>query len=292
MESFFRYLRLVVNAIAFASYRSVPPLDEERRLSTRDVTVVIPCLDGDSAQIRDSISTILANDPWEIIIVTIEKNHGRALDLVRSLGEKKIKVLSNPQANKRFQMLRGLDDVQTELIVFSDDDVFWKTKTLSWMIAPFHDGEVGATGTCQRLRRKSNISLGQRLWSFYAALYLERRNFDCASCNALDGGLPCLSGRTAMYRTRILTQPPFQSAFRNEKWRGSKLNHADDDNFLTRWLTSYGWKIKIQYSTECEVETTLAEDNKFLLQCLRWSRSNWRSNMTSLFDEKHVWRFV
>lgn len=261
-------------------------------MTSLDVTVIIPTLEGNSEEIRKTVASILANNPFQIILVTIEKNLTRALELAASFDSKKIAVLSNAQANKRFQMLKGLEDVTTDLTVFSDDDVFWKPKTLAWLLAPFQDPLIGGTGTCQRLARALAPTLSQRFWGFYAACYLERRNFDCASCNAVDGGVPCLSGRSAMYRTHILKEQDFQWAFRNEKWRGSLLNHADDDNFLTRWLVSNGWKLRFQYSEDCEVETTLADDYKFILQCLRWSRSNWRSNLTSLFDEKHVWMFV
>ena len=62
------------------------------------------------------------------------------------------------------------------------------------------------------------------------------------------------------------------------------------DNFITRWMVNHGWKIKIQYSDEARILTTLGTYPKFLLQCLRWSRTTWRSNVVSLFSEGTVWR--
>jgi hypothetical protein len=111
------------------------------------------------------------------------------------------------------------------------------------------------------------------------------------SCNRIDGGLPCLSGRTVAYRTQILQECDFSYAFTNETWRSFQLN-ADDDNFLTRWLMNNNWDIRIQKHEECEVQTTLENNSKFLLQCLRWARSNWRSNLKSLVIERTVWRSV
>lgn len=251
---------------------------------------MIPTLDGDSPQIRETVASVLANDPFEVILVTISENYARALALAESMKSKHIRVFANRHANKRLQMIRGIGEVQTRLTTFSDDDVYWKPKTLAWMLAPFEDPTVGATGTCQRLRRADDPSLRQRFWHFLSAIYLERRNFDCGSCNAIDGGLPCLSGRTATYRSDILQDENFQWAFNHEEWRGRRLNAADDDNFLTRWMVSHDWKVKVQFNDECEVETTLEDNRKYLLQCLRWSRSNWRSNLTSLFVEGHVWR--
>jgi len=66
--------------------------------------------------------------------------------------------------------------------------------------------------------------------------------------------------------------------------------NADDDNFLTRWMMNNDWDIQIQKHPECEVQTTLEGNSKFLLQCLRWARSNWRSNIKSLVLEQTVWR--
>lgn len=41
-----------------------------------------------------------------------------------------------------------------------------------------------------------------------------------------------------------------------ETWLGRRLN-SDDDNFVTQFLVSKGWGIRIQMSKEAEVLTTL-----------------------------------
>ncbi|TKA77789.1 hypothetical protein B0A49_03954 [Cryomyces minteri] len=83
--------------------------------------------------------------------------------------------------------------------------------------------------------------------------------------------------------------PEFTFGFTNETWRSYQLN-ADDDNFITRWMVSHHWKTYVQYHKECEVQTTLERGPKYMKQCLRWLRSNWRSNLTSMFVERDVWR--
>lgn len=65
--------------------------------------------------------------------------------------------------------------------------------------------------------------------------------------------------------------------------------NADDDNFITRWMVNNQWKIKIQYSDEACIETTLGEYPKFLHQCIRWTRTTWRSNPRSLISPR-VWQ--
>ena len=108
----------------------------------------------------------------------------------------------------------------------------------------------------------------------------------------IDGGLPCLSGRTVAYRTNILQDENFIYQFTHEEWLGRYPLNADDDNFITRWLVSHRKQIRYQYHKEAEVQTTLEDNPNFLRQCLRWSRSNWRSNITSMFCDRDIWIYT
>ncbi|KAL8747526.1 MAG: hypothetical protein Q9190_000614 [Brigantiaea leucoxantha] len=287
----YRYLRLVVNLFAFCRHRPVP-LPEAPLLTCQDVTVVIPSLQGDGGELWDTIQSILATEPHEIILVTVEAHELRARMMVKSMGTSKVRICSVAQANKRRQMVCAIPEVRTEITIFADDDVTWPKTLLPWMLAPLEDERYGGVGTNQRLRRAECPNLQQRMWGYLGALYLERRNFDCASCMYMDGGLPCLSGRTVAYRTRILRDPAFTYSFTHEEWLGQYRMYADDDNFITRWLVSHGQKIAYQYHKQSEVQTTLEDNPKFLRQCLRWSRSNWRSNITSMFCDGQIWTSV
>ncbi len=212
--------------------------------------------------------------------------------MVKRTGTTKVRVSHIPYPNKRRQMVHAIPEVLTDVTVFADDDVTWPPRLLRWMLAPLEDERFGGVGTNQRLRRADAPGFRQRIWGYLGALYLERRNFDCAACMYMDGGLPCLSGRTVAYRTKILSDENFIKGFTNETWLGRYALNADDDNFITRWLVSHGKQIWYQYHKEAEVQTTLEDNPKFLKQCLRWSRSNWRSNITSMFYEGHIWRSV
>ena len=257
------------------------------------MTVVIPSIEGAGDELWDTIRSILATEPFEIILVTIEANVLRAKLMVKTMQDTtKVRVFAVNHPNKRRQMVRAIPEVQTDITIFADDDVTWPTKLLPWMLAPLENERYGGVGTNQRLRRAEAPDFRQRVWGYLGALYLERRNFDCASCMYMDGGLPCLSGRTVAYRTKILRDEAFIHSFTHEEWLGRYRLNADDDNFITRWLVSHNKGIWYQYHKEAEVQTTLEDNPKFLKQCLRWSRSNWRSNITSMFSERHIWRSV
>ncbi|EHY56476.1 hypothetical protein HRR83_002440 [Exophiala dermatitidis] len=289
----YRYARLVVNLWLFWTFKPIP-IPENPTLSPSDVTVILPTLDGEGEELERTISSILQNEPKEVILVTIDENLYKAERTVAKMPAAKyarIRCMSVKQANKRRQMARAIPEVNTQIIVFADDDVTWPRETLLWMLAPFEDRSYGGVVTCQRLRRAENPTFSQRIYGFLGALYLERRNFDCAAMTHMDGGMPCLSGRTCAYRTSILQDVNFTNGFTNEKWWfGQYQLNADDDNFLSRWMVSHGHQVYMQYHPNCEVLTTLENNPKFLKQCLRWARSNWRSNLTSMFSERHIWR--
>ncbi|KMU77087.1 ATP-binding cassette sub-family B member 7 [Coccidioides immitis RMSCC 3703] len=261
-------------------------------MSREDVTVVIPCLEANQ-ELETTVISILASAPRNIILVTTKRNCRPLEEMVNKLGrrsgktELQVKVVQDP--NKRDQMAAGIRHVNTEITVFADDDVEWPPNLLQWIIAPFEAKEkIGAVVTCQRLQRRNPRNLIHRIWLFLGALYLERRNFDCAATNYMDGGIPCISGRTAAYRTSIVKDEGFLKAFCDETCWGKKLG-PDDDNFLTRWMIEKGWDIFFQNHPDAMVQTTLEDNTKYLLQCLRWSRSNWRSNLKSLVTLR-TWR--
>ncbi|KAL1975353.1 hypothetical protein VTN31DRAFT_3745 [Thermomyces dupontii] len=288
----YRYVRLVVNLVAFWTFKPIP-IPEEPRLTSKDVTVIIPTLEGCGEELEETIRTILANKPYELLLVTIDANRKKAENMLSTIpaAASKVRLFSVAHPNKRRQMTRAIPEVKTAITVLADDDVSWPRTALPWILAPFDtDERFGGVVTCQRLRRQENPTFSERIWGFLGALYLERRNFDCAATTHVDGGIPCMSGRTVAYRTKILQDPAFTHAFTNEGWWFGKYQlNADDDNFITRWMVSHGWETYMQYHPEVEIKTTLSNNANFLKQCIRWSRSNWRSNLTSMFVERHIW---
>lgn len=206
-------------------------------------------------------------------------------------GLPRITVLTVDHPNKREQLATAIPEVRSRIIILADDDVRWPTTLLPWILAPFERADVGAVGTCQSLIRPPNASWSEQVWAFLGAIYLERRNFDCGATNYIDGAVPCISGRTAAYRSQILKDESFLSCFGTETFMGRDIKHADDDNFKTRWVEDKGWKIRIQIHPEAEVKTYLERGWQYLYQCLRWSRSNWRSNLKTL-GILNMWKCV
>jgi len=294
LNRIYRYLRLIVHCISHWTYTSIPPKEDKPKYTSDDVTVIIPTIHNHFQDLWDSLQSILDCRPAKLILVTTYNKHEaleQMADSLRSHGSSHptaIEVLHVDKANKRLQVCKALeeDHVKTPITVMADDDVEWPSTLMRWLLAPFEDDRMGGVGTCQRVKRVDG-DLVTRIYNWLGAAYIERRNFEISATHNIDGGTSCMSGRTGAYRTEILKSYDFLGGFKNEKW-GKYILNADDDNFVTRWLVAHQWKTWVQYNSECEIETTLETSTKFLYQCSRWARSNWRSNWTSLVHERYV----
>jgi hypothetical protein len=252
------------------------------------VTVIIPTIHNNFEELKDSLQSILACYPFELLLVTTSDKYAKLVTFTKTLEASNIRVFQVPIANKRIQVCEAIPEVKTSIIIMADDDVTWPSTILPWLLAPFEDAKIGGVGPNQRVKRIRSGPLMAIVYNWLGAAYIERRNFEISATHGIDGGTSCMSGRTCAFRAEILQSSSFLDGFKTERWGQYHLN-ADDDNFVTRWLVSKQWKTWIQYNRETEIETTLENNIKFLYQCSRWARSNWRSNYTSLVIERHVW---
>ena len=292
----FRYIRLVGNLIGQWTYKISRALDNPK-FTTKDITVIVPTVDPFNVDFGECIKSIVANDPAVIVIVTAGGNPNleEATKYRDLYPESNIFVGASLHANKRKQLVQGLIQANTVITVLCDDHIFIPPNFLSAILAPFENDYVGAVGTSKRVRRAPDppgTFSWRSFWNLMGVLYLERANFTSRGTNAIDGGISVISGRTAAYRTAILRDPVFITAFLKEYILFGTIGplNTDDDNFLTRWVINQGWEIKFQSSEQATMETTLGQYPKFLRQCVRWSRTTWRSDFVSLFCDRVIWR--
>ncbi|OTA22460.1 hypothetical protein BTJ68_14804 [Hortaea werneckii EXF-2000] len=258
----FRYTRTIVSIFTFLLYKP-KPVQRNPKYKSSDVTVVVPTTFKEPAELVQCLRCILACVPTAVYIVTGNNNVALIRDLCNVERFANVSVLGVEKLNKRKQMIRALKEVNTDIVVFADDDVFWPPNYLQYLLAIFEDDKVGAGGTRQRVRRNPSPNF----WNFLGISYLERRVWNNVATNAIDGSISTLSGRTAAYRTQILKSEQFFWYFENDQWRGRPLN-TDDDKCLTRYVYSHGWKIVIQFDERSVIETTLEDNPKYLDQSL------------------------
>jgi cellulose synthase/poly-beta-1,6-N-acetylglucosamine synthase-like glycosyltransferase len=281
----YRYIWYLIKIAGWLMYRPIKPKLHPKYISSRDVTIVVPTIDA-GEEFIEAAHSWLVNKPKEILIITEEKMKGPLQELAQKVDPERIRVLTVGKANKRVQMVEGIKNTHTDILVFADDDAIWRPDLLRWVLACYEDDLMGGVGTQQRVK-----CMGKRLtvWEVLAAFRLTQRNIEIAASCHIDNGICCLSGRTAAYRTCILKDPAFMHGFTNDFWLGKYPLNSGDDKFLTRWMVSHGWKMWAQVCNEAELLSTFKDNWRFLKQVLRWTRNTWRSDFRSLFTERFIW---
>lgn len=295
-----RYTRFFVSLVSWFAYRPALVLANPRYTPNKDVTVILPTIDPTGVDFQECISTCAANSPAAIFVITagdelLRKTKAAVQPYMEQFPLVEFTISRTNVASKREQVALAIPMVKTAITVMLDDHVFWKPNFLAGLLAPFEDYMVGMVGTNKAVRRGDNLSPWRRIWNMIGAVYLLRHNFEIRATNAVDGGVFVVSGRTCAIRTAIIQDPVYMAGYTNELFFFKSFGplNADDDNYTTRFCVTRGWRIKIQYTPETEITTTVGVADpvatKFLGQCRRWVRTTWRSNSCSLFTDGSVW---
>ena len=293
-----RILKGYIIHVTSQRLRPVTPPASPSYLAARDVSIVVPTIQTGTDFIG-ALASWLANDPLEIIVVTVDDQIQHLNRLIeKSLAGTEyfrttITVLALSSAGKRKQMALGVEHAKGSIIVFADDDVFWQPLLLRYVLACFEAKEVGGVGTLQRAYLTEEEPSGSSsIWQRLADKRLKRRNRNQAAMNYLDGGVTCLSGRTAAYRSEIVKTPVFIHCFTRDFWLGRYLLDAGDDTFCNQSLIAKVCNINMQTAPEAEVYTLVLDSSVFLKQVLRWARNSKRSSIRCLLGVPKIWRFV
>jgi cellulose synthase/poly-beta-1,6-N-acetylglucosamine synthase-like glycosyltransferase len=251
-----------------------------------DVTIIVPTIDN-GKEFMEAAEIWLRNRPFEVIIVTSETMREELSRTCASIDPDLFRVLSVPKPNKRLQLMKGIHAAQTSIVALSDDDSMWTSNFLDWMLAPFDDKKMGGVGSRQEMTPVEDYPSG---WEVIADFRLTMRMIETSATTFVDGGMSCLSGRTAVYRTEILQDPEFEEAFVNETWQNRYQLHSGDDKFITRWVVKKHWHMRMQNHKEASLRTTFKNNSQFLKQVIRWTRNTWRSDIRSIFVDRVIWR--
>ena len=299
----FRYHRIVVHSFAYFFLYKPDEIPSEPTVTEKNVHVILPTVDPENIAFDKCINSILAHSPKWLTVVCGGAQHvpkaRNAIDKLSPGFSTNINVAHIDEAHKRKQILSVLDTLAADkkgnkdtILVFCDDHAWWEGENyLKHLLAPFENEKVGLVGTKKRVLRDPQDNSLKSCVNFIACLYLERHNFEITATNAIDNGCFVLSARTCAVRANIVMDSRFRNGFVDDRFffnRFGPLN-CDDDNFITRWVTKHDYKLKFQNDDDSEnmMGCTIGIDgyDKFSKQLLRWARSQWRSNITSLFRD-------
>jgi len=302
-----------------AQYKPFPlPPEDERFFDPSSVSVIVPTIDWDPASFTKSLCSWLANEPGEVIIVTTDAEIRAAHALVNSpavqaalttAATTSIKVRGVAEANKRDQLIEGINESCGPIIALVDDDAIWEPTTLLYLLAPFEDVGVGLVGGPIESylpddRKHPDVITA---WETAALRNRSRRRGGNKAFYVADGSTNfTLSGATMFVRASIVRDEGFQTQFANETFLGVRQN-SGDDSFITRWVlfqhlraerpqsqnqkrqqhqgVRKQWKLGMQLVPEAQVSTTLMTDSRFAGQMKRWMRTGLRFRLTCLLSD-------
>lgn len=248
---------------------------------TAPTSVVVPAYREDPEILDRCLSTWLAEDPDEVIVVpdvadvdVIEMLHRRAST------DDRLVVIPFRHRGKRSALGVGIRQARHEILVLSDSDTMWEPGLLAAVLAPFSNSKVGGVGT-----RQNAYLPKTSVWRRVADWMIDVRYLDYVRAQSRGGAVACLSGRTVAYRRDVVM--PVLEHLENEFFLGRRCV-AGDDGRLTWLVLGSGYKTVYQ-STARAVSMFPDTGRAFLKQRLRWSRNSYRCYLTAMW-KGWLWR--
>ena len=246
------------------------PVVNDFRLS---MSIVVPVYQEDPVVFAAAIESWLANRVKEVILVIDESDK-----VCQEIASRyPVTVIPTNVPGKRDALRRGWNAARTDLVALVDSDTIWAQDVAAEVCKPFADPKIGGVGTRQSVYGSKGILA--RLTD----MFLDHRYFDeNASQSYLGKAVSCLSGRTAVYRRKLLME--IEKDFMDETFWGVQCLSGDDKR-LTTLVLERGYLTYMQRSAEVW-STFPTKLRVFFRQRLRWARNTWRSDLRAL---SHRW---
>lgn len=248
---------------------------------TDTMSLIVPVYNEDPDIFQRALNSWETNKPDEIIAV-IDYTDKACIEIFQNFQEKnKIgKLIITERPGKRAALADGIRAAQYNIISLVDSDTIWDPNIKNTLLYPFKDPSIGGVGPRQDVLDTN--TLARRLFN----IHLDHRYFDeMTYLTVVSNALPCLSGRTALYRKEAVKDLCYD--LENEKFLGVTCI-SGDDKCLTRLVQQKGWKVR--YQANARVLTTGAADLKTLFkQYIRWTRNSFSSDLKSLMST-WIWK--
>lgn len=243
--------------------------------------IITPVYNEDPVLFKKALASWQQNYPDELIAVIDERDKS-CIEVFREFASDKpwAKLIVTLMPGKRAALVKGILRAKSNIIALVDSDVIWAPTVKENSIAPFRDPTIGGIAVRQNAIESSLI------WQKIADMVWDQRNhLDWPSQAAMGKALTCLSGRTAVYRRKILL--PLLNEFLNETILDRK-KESGEDKCLTRLVQREGWKT--YYQSNAQVYTAaVGKFEHFWQQKVRWTRNTYNSDFKSMY-EGWIWK--
>lgn len=266
----------VAGAIVWALwlYRSilsarVKPIESDFRTTT---SVIVPSFHEDPDILLDCLETWRAQSPTEIIIV-LDVADIEAYDRIVMLGDETVHPILFEHAGKRSALGAGIRRAKGEILVLTDSDTSWTPGLLENVQKPFIDPTVGGVSTQQNVYQRTSS-----IWRRVADWLVNLRYYNYVPAMGAAGAVPCISGRTAVYRASAVM--PVLEQLENEFFLGRRCISGDDGR-LTWLVLASGYRTVHQRSARA-ISMFPSSFRAFVKQRVRWSRNSYRCYLTAI----------
>ncbi|MEO6532835.1 MAG: glycosyltransferase [Pseudolysinimonas sp.] len=252
------------------------PIESGFRSST---SVVVPSFHEDPDILMRCLESWREQDPDEIIIV-LDLADVESYDRIRALHDDRVTPILFEHAGKRSALGAGIRLATSEILVLTDSDTSWMPGLLENVQKPFIDPMVGGVSTQQNVYQRTTS-----IWRRLADWLVNLRYYNYVPAMGRAGAVPCISGRTAVYRRSAVM--PVLDRLENEFFLGKRCISGDDGR-LTWLVLASGYKTVHQRSARA-LSMFPASFSAFVKQRVRWSRNSYRCYLTAI-AKGWLWR--
>ena len=235
-------------------------------------SVIVPSFHEDPDILMSALDSWRQQQPNEIIIV-LDIEDLEAFRRITALGDKTILPVLFHHVGKRSALGAGVRLAKYDLLVLTDSDTWWKPDLLRNVQMPFVDPLVGAVGTHQNVYQRDTS-----IWRRVADWMVNLRYLDYVPAMGRAGAVPCISGRTAVYRREAVML--VLEHLENEYFMGRRCISGDDGR-LTWLVLASGYKT-VHQSTAQALSMFPSTFGAFVKQRVRWSRNSYRCYLTAI----------
>ncbi|MHA7287326.1 glycosyltransferase [Arthrobacter sp. MDT3-44] len=250
------------------SHRARPIVTDHRATTS----VIVPSFHEDPDILMSALESWRVQKPDEIIIV-LDVEDLDAYARIEALQDPTVKPILFHHVGKRSALGVGIRLAQYDILVLTDSDTWWQPELLRNVQMPFIDPLVGAVGTHQSVYKRDTS-----VWRRIADWLVNLRYLDYVPAMGAAGAVPCISGRTGVYRRSAVL--PVLEHLEDEYFLGKRCISGDDGR-LTWLILASGYKTVHQSSARA-LSMFPASFRAFVKQRVRWSRNSYRCYLTAI----------
>jgi cellulose synthase/poly-beta-1,6-N-acetylglucosamine synthase-like glycosyltransferase/peptidoglycan/xylan/chitin deacetylase (PgdA/CDA1 family) len=217
------------------------------------VSVVVPAF-NEAVGIERSVTSLAASEypEFEVIVVDDGSTDGTG-GLVERLGLSQVSVVRQPNGGKPSALNAGVAAARHDVIVMVDADTVFEPETLTHLVQPLRDAEVGAvSGNTKVGNRRGLIGRWQHI-EYVMGFNLDRRLYDQLQC------MPTVPGAVGAFRRSAL-----------EDIGGVSGATLAEDTDMTIAIGRTGWRVVYAEDARAWTEAPSTIDELWR-QRFRWS---------------------